>query len=1057
MGITAHHKPANTAAVWNLHVWENAWDGNFKCDIVGESNAGFVDFQFPAVPDARTLQFKYHQVSPTDSWEPDSFIRRPFLISPAEIWTFDSSPRILYQNPFPAGVVFHAGDVLTFQVITQNAFRGGNLYVWNPYDSSVHPVFFAESARDDANGVSTFKVTLLPWMTLGFNLKLMQSGVNNQPDVWEPDASNRVWCPCDGSSLWLKSGQCDVRSTPLALTPVALEVLYSALVPAPPALILQDLVEKSSFPVPGTSAQTYAGSPLFKVATYQVPIFPGAAYAVASQQEIAKLENPPIQRPFPADPSDLDAVSRFALGAGDWIAAFPVIKPIPLSIKPQAATSFTGGVSVQVCIGNSTAYQTVAATLQLDGTWQAPLDLAIETTTAIDLSPCSGNEPNPFPVIDTSRYFTPVDSTSCLYTTEGVYGVCARGGTDFADPPSRTALMQAAFGPAVAGAGIFAAREMPYGATLLGGDVFFVVFAPHTVCATLIIVNETAPGGPVRVEYPMTLTTDTFYWWCSLPTSQAPPGTRYRFLLNDGVEIIDPAARSVQDGGNFNTSVDDDPADKSTSWSIVLDVATVYAAAHAQPWQTMGWQNFLIYEIHARRFTDQNPGSLASFDLLADELNVTSLRGKPGYLRQLPVTIFGLMPVNEFSSLVSWGYDPSFYFGIDDFYGGAPALARFVNAAHVAGRGVTLDVVYNHSLGSSLMKIAADVYRNGDYDGDRMNCGHPMVLEYFRQVSVYLFRTFNLDGFRFDDTQTVVASGGWSFLGNIRSSLRAAASTEGRAWPYLVAENSATNPWDVSNPSSGVLDGQWGIDEVYQIRAVSYDSTHPGWDDSGNLETQMDNPSYWGRPFFQATRFGESHDMVSGQDSANQRIAARPPFGQGYQMAKALGSVTLLSNGIPMLFMGQEIGETEAFSFDNNAQFINPQLCDLPPDSATDNTRILAWFRQLMGLRNDPSTGLQGDANYQVVATGNRTVAFTCGSGQRLFVVVTFGTANQRQDSSWLGLPAGAAYKEIFNSTWPAFQVEFEQEQSNGGYDAQIFSGQLINLPWIGAIVLERR
>jgi hypothetical protein len=30
-------------------------------------------------------------------------------------------------------------------------------------------------------------------------------------------------------------------------------------------------------------------------------------------------------------------------------------------------------------------------------------------------------------------------------------------------------------------------------------------------------------------------------------------------------------------------------------------------------------------------------------------------------------------------------------------------------------------------------------------------------------------------------------------------------------------------------------------------------------------------------------------------------------------------------------------------------------------------------------------------------------------------------------------------------------------EQSNGGYDAQIFSGQIINLPYIGAVVLERR
>jgi 1,4-alpha-glucan branching enzyme len=986
------------------------------------------------------LQFKFHSTDPATgqtAWEADSFTRRLFLASAAEVWTFESSPRVLYRNPFPTGVVFQPGDVLTFQAVTQKAFRGGQLYVWNPYDPSVPPAGFAESARDDSSGISTFRVALLPWMTAGFHLKLMKPEGN----IWEPDAGNRVWRPSDGASLWLKSGQCDLRSQPLALTPVALEVLYSAQLAAPPQLVLTDLVEQSVFPVAVSSVEAYGGSPLFHVAACSAAIYPGASYAVSTQ---GSVENPAISRPFPADPAALDAVSRFALGASAWLADFPAVAPVPLAIQPQTPSSFGEGLSVQVSIGNGPVYQTVAAARAADGAWQAVADLAVDTTTAFDLLPAAGAERKPYDWIDTSRYFTPTVATPLLHTTEGAFGVCARSATQFAEPPSRTALMQAAFGSTVTDAGIFAAREMPHGATLLDDQVYFVVHAPHTVCCTLILVS-----GNARRECPMSLTTDTFYWWCSLPATQAPPGTRYRFLLNDDVEVLDPAARAVEDGGSLKTAFGEDPGDPATSWSVVLDVAAVSAAAHAQPWQTMGWQNFLIYEIHARRFTNLEAGALQPFDLLADELNSTSRLGQPGYLRHLPVTVFGLMPASEFSSAVSWGYDPSYYFAIDGFYGGAEAMAGFVNAAHANGRGVTMDMVYNHSLGSSLMSIAPDVYRNGDYDGDRMNCGHPMVGEYFRQVSLYLFRTFNLDGFRFDDTQTIVTKcqGGWEFLGMIRAALRTAASAEGRAWPYCVAENSANNPWDVSNPSSGVMDGQWGIDEVFRIRDASYDSAHAGWDDSSGLKTEMDNPQYWGRPFFQATRFGESHDMVSGQDSLSVRIAARPPFGQGLRMAKALGTLTLLSNGIPMLFMGQEVGETVAFSFDNNDQWINPQT--------TANAPLLAWFTQLMGLRNDSSKGLQGDANYQVMATGNRTVAFTCGFG--LFAVVTFGAADQQQDSAWLGLPAGAPYKEIFNSSWPDFQVEAEPEQSNGGYDAQISRGQILNLPWIGAVVLERR
>jgi len=60
---------------------------------------------------------------------------------------------------------------------------------------------------------------------------------------------------------------------------------------------------------------------------------------------------------------------------------------------------------------------------------------------------------------------------------------------------------------------------------------------------------------------------------------------------------------------------------------------------------------------------------------------------------------------------------------------------------------VMLDVVYNHSLDSSLMQIAPEVYGTGpDQYGDGMNCGHPMTTEFLRQATVYLWRTFGLDG-----------------------------------------------------------------------------------------------------------------------------------------------------------------------------------------------------------------------------------------------------------------------------------------------------------------------
>ena len=222
----------------------------------------------------------------------------------------------------------------------------------------------------------------------------------------------------------------------------------------------------------------------------------------------------------------------------------------------------------------------------------------------------------------------------------------------------------------------------------------------------------------------MSLTGDTFYWWCKVVATDAPPSTRYRFVLNEVQEVMDPAAREVLDRGDFETSLGDDPNDPNTSWSLVLDVDAVRTAAHAAPWQTMGWGALLVYEIHAKRFTDIAPGNLSLLDLLADELQPINRQGRPGYLRNLPITALELMPVHEFKSTNSWGYNPAFFFAVDGFYGGSAALARLVKAAHANGRAVLLDLVYNHMNDSPLTQIARDVYRNGDSWGDRINSGH---------------------------------------------------------------------------------------------------------------------------------------------------------------------------------------------------------------------------------------------------------------------------------------------------------------------------------------------
>src|SRR5207237_7184054 len=59
-------------------------------------------------------------------------------------------------------------------------------------------------------------------------------------------------------------------------------------------------------------------------------------------------------------------------------------------------------------------------------------------------------------------------------------------------------------------------------------------------------------------------------------------------------------------------------------------------------------------------------------------------------------TLIELMPIAEFDGRFGWGYDGVDLYAPFHGYGRPDDLRRFVDAAHAAGVGVILDVVYNH-------------------------------------------------------------------------------------------------------------------------------------------------------------------------------------------------------------------------------------------------------------------------------------------------------------------------------------------------------------------------
>jgi hypothetical protein len=83
-------------------------------------------------------------------------------------------------------------------------------------------------------------------------------------------------------------------------------------------------------------------------------------------------------------------------------------------------------------------------------------------------------------------------------------------------------------------------------------------------------------------------------------------------------------------------------------------------------------------------------------------------------------------------------------------------------------------------------------------------------------------------------------------------------------------------------------------------------------------------------------------------------------------------------------------------------------------------------------------------------------LAFARGQAGDYFVLLNFSGWSGWKSLANLGLPAGS-YRERWNSTWPAFQVEWEDEHTNGGRDAVLHAGNHLHVPDYGAVILERR
>lgn len=320
-------------------------------------------------------------------------------------------------------------------------------------------------------------------------------------------------------------------------------------------------------------------------------------------------------------------------------------------------------------------------------------------------------------------------------------------------------------------------------------------------------------------------------------------------------------------------------------------------------WRDEGWSGLtraaaVLCEVHVGTASETG-----DFDGLIPQL---------GALRGLGVTALELMPVATFAGARNWGYDGVLPLAPHDAYGGADGLRRLVDAAHAAGLGVMLDVVYNH-LGPEGLDLAAFTPRyfsrsHGTPWGNGFAFDEPVVRAMVLHSVARWIGEFHLDGLRLDATWCMHDDAPHGILAEIGEVAREAAA--GRSVLIIAEDNrglaSLTEP--IAAGGAG-LDAQWS-DDVHDALRVAFEA--PGDDPAGRIADVLTRG--WRHPDAvdrgSLVAFLQNHDQV-GNRPENKRFGAM--FGAAAQRAAA--ALVLLGPAIPMIFMGEASDAPEPFHF----------------------------------------------------------------------------------------------------------------------------------------------
>ncbi|MCU1242881.1 MAG: malto-oligosyltrehalose trehalohydrolase [Candidatus Acidoferrum typicum] len=417
----------------------------------------------------------------------------------------------------------------------------------------------------------------------------------------------------------------------------------------------------------------------------------------------------------------------------------------------------------------------------------------------------------------------------------------------------------------------------------------------------------------------------------------ARSGGKYLYRFGDSHQRPDPASRRQPDGVHGPSELVDLQDFEWTDGN----------------WKGVALENSVFYELHVGAFTQKG-----TFD---------EVRAAVDQLATVGVTTIELMPIAQFPGNRNWGYDGVYPFAVQNSYGTPRDLQRLVNAAHSRGLAVALDVVYNHlgPEGNYLGEYGpyfTDYYRTPwgaalNFDGPDSD----EVRHFFIQNALYWLENFHIDALRLDAIHGIFDASAIPFLAELSREVEASAARTGKIIS-LVAESDLNDARVLRCRCEGGLGmrSQWSDDFHHSVHTLLTGENSGYYEDFGDIQhlggTLQQGWYYAGQysrhrrrrhgnrpPPFKGSNYTvciQNHDQVG-----NRALGERLSSLVNLESLKLAAGANLLSPFVPLLFMGEEYGETSPFLYFTSHG--DPNLAEAVRRGRAEEFRSFSWQDQI--------------------------------------------------------------------------------------------------------------